>query len=96
MFCSFCQSKKVLARGLCAACYARMRSHGTPERKNVVNVGRCKIDGCKKEAIAVVGDELLRLSEHEVPHDEGTLQNTGVSERDGDDHIVGYNQTTIF
>jgi hypothetical protein len=44
----------------------------------------------EKIAIGVIGDELLRLSQQEVPHDEGTLQNSGVSESDGDDHIVGY------
>ncbi len=38
-----------------------------------------------------VGDELLRLSQKEVPHDEGTLANTGVSEREGDEQVVGYN-----
>ena len=43
-----------------------------------------------REALGVVGDELLRLSAREVPHDKGTLQNTGVSQPDGDDHIVGY------
>lgn len=44
-----------------------------------------------KKARAAVGDELLRLSQKEVPHDEGTLANTGISEEQGDDHIVAYN-----
>jgi hypothetical protein len=44
-----------------------------------------------KKARGVVGDELLRLSQAEVPHDEGTLANTGISEEDGDDQIVAYN-----
>jgi hypothetical protein len=44
-----------------------------------------------KNARAAVGDELLRLSQKEVPHDEGTLANSGVSQEDGRDHVVGYN-----
>ena len=45
-----------------------------------------------REARGVIGDELLRLSIREVPHDKGNLQNSGVSQPEGDDHIVGYNQ----
>lgn len=44
-----------------------------------------------KAARGAVGDELLRLSQKEVPHDEGTLAGTGISEEDGDDQIVAYN-----
>lgn len=36
--------------------------------------------------------ELLRLSQFEVPHDEGSLQNSGVVEEDGNDIVVGYRQ----
>jgi hypothetical protein len=38
----------------------------------------------------MAANELLRLSQMEVPHDEGTLQNSGVVEKVGDDIIVGY------
>lgn len=48
-------------------------------------------EAAAKKARGVVGDELLRLSQAEVPLDEGTLAGTGISEEDGDDHIVAYN-----
>ena len=37
-----------------------------------------------------IGNEIMRLSQAEVPHDKGTLQNSGTVEQDGDDVIVGY------
>lgn len=37
-----------------------------------------------------VANEILRLSQFEVPHDEGTLQNSGTVEREGDTFVVGY------
>lgn len=43
-----------------------------------------------KKALLDVGNELLRLSQKEVPHDEGTLQNSGTVEEDGGDVLVGY------
>ena len=52
MLCSFCNSKKVLARGLCANCYARYRARGTPERQRMVSTGKCSSSGCEKEAHA--------------------------------------------
>lgn len=57
------------------------------------NLGKLDANGKKaaKYARAAVGDELLRLSQKEVPLDEGTLANTGISEEDGDDQIVAYN-----
>lgn len=39
-----------------------------------------------------VGMELLRLSQLEVPHDVGTLQNSGNVETSGRDVIVGYHE----
>ena len=45
----------------------------------------------RRPAVVAVANELLRLSQLEVPHDEGTLQNSGHTERDGDDALVGYN-----
>lgn len=44
----------------------------------------------RKLAQNEAGDELLRLSQAEVPHDVGTLQNSGHTEEDGDDVLVGY------
>ena len=37
-----------------------------------------------------IGNELLRLSQREVPHDKGTLQNSGTVEAVGGDILVGY------
>lgn len=37
-----------------------------------------------------IGNEILRLSQIEVPHDKGTLQNSGTVEEIGDDVVVGY------
>lgn len=37
-----------------------------------------------------VADEVLRLSQFEVPHDEGTLQNSGAVESVGQDAVLGY------
>lgn len=39
-----------------------------------------------------VADEILRLSQFEVPHDTGLLQNSGHTESEGDGAIVGYNK----
>lgn len=39
----------------------------------------------------VIADELLRLSEHEVPKDEGVLEGTGVADRDKQGAFVGFN-----
>ncbi len=37
-----------------------------------------------------IGNEIMRLSQAEVPHDKGSLQNSGTVEESGDDVIVGY------
>lgn len=37
-----------------------------------------------------IGFEILRLSQMEVPHDTGYLQDTGVVEEMGDNVVVGY------
>lgn len=39
-----------------------------------------------------VADEVLRLSQHEVPKDEGVLEGTGVADRDKQGAYVGYNK----
>lgn len=45
-----------------------------------------------KKGAAQIADEILRLSQFEVPHDTGLLQNSGHTEPDGDGQIVGYNK----
>lgn len=47
-------------------------------------------DEGRKVAQQEAGDELLRLSTAEVPHDKGTLQGSGHTEEDGDDILVGF------
>lgn len=49
-----------------------------------------RADDGRKVAQGEAADELLRLSQAEVPHDVGTLQNSGHTEEDGDDILVGY------
>jgi len=44
----------------------------------------------QKKALMEMGDELLRLSSFEVPHDTGFLQSTGTSQSSGQDWEVGY------
>lgn len=52
MSCSACPSEKVFARGLCQACYYRLRRNGTVERKNVRRGKHCLIEGCKEKPFA--------------------------------------------
>lgn len=44
------------------------------------------------KASSSVAEEVLRLSQREVPHDEGLLQNSGQVEPEPGGHIVGYNK----
>lgn len=50
-----------------------------------------ELERAARAARGEVGDALLNLSQKEVPHDIGTLANTGVSQAEGNDHVVGYN-----
>jgi hypothetical protein len=52
MPCSHCAAPKTFARGLCQACYYRLRRNGSVERKNVINSGLCAVEGCEKAAFA--------------------------------------------
>lgn len=68
----------------------------TWDKKDFVNKSR-KLNGRVENkilgAVTAVGDEVLRLSQFEVPHDTGLLQNSGHVENDGNDGaIVGYNK----
>ncbi len=48
------------------------------------------LDGMVDKAAMDVGFEILRLSQIEVPHDEGTLQNSGVVEEVAGDVVISY------
>lgn len=43
-------------------------------------------------ALVKVADEILRLSEREVPHDTGALQNSSSRQQQGDTVVLGYNK----
>ena len=47
-------------------------------------------DNARRFTAMDIGFEILRLSQAEVPHDKGTLQNSGTVEQFGDDVQVGY------
>jgi hypothetical protein len=49
-----------------------------------------KIPAAKQFSALSVGYEILRLSQLEVPHDKGTLQNSGNVEQIDDYVVVGY------
>lgn len=53
---------------------------------------QAKIKEQSKFALGDMADELLRLSQMEVPHDTGQLQNSGHTEASGEDYLVGYNK----
>lgn len=44
----------------------------------------------RTKALEATGFELMRLSQFEVPHNEGTLQDSGTVEIVGDDAVFGY------
>lgn len=46
----------------------------------------------RQQAVHDVASEVLRLSQREVPHDKGGLQNSGFVEDRQDESIVGYNK----
>lgn len=56
-----------------------------PRLNKVVETG--KMDGLRK-----VADEILRLSQKEVPHDTGALQNSGHTVEGRGEYEVGYNK----
>lgn len=47
-------------------------------------------DTQKRFSAMDIGYEIMRLSQQEVPHDKGTLQNSGNVEQIGEDVVVGY------
>ena len=57
-------------------------------------IGRllAKMPGLQHKVTSSISEEILRLSQFEVPHDTGLLQNSGHVEIDGEGYIVGYNK----
>ena len=63
------------------------------DRQVKANIGRLQRSlalGMVEKRVLDIGNEILRLSQREVPHDEGTLQNSGTVEEVNGDVIVGY------
>lgn len=54
--------------------------------KNIAN----QTDKIEQKALMDIGDELLRISTAEVPHDQGILQASGTVQPEGNDVVVGY------
>jgi len=53
MPCSNCGNEKVLARGLCSACYSRLKKRGTLQRARGIAKGRiCEVEGCGQPVAA--------------------------------------------
>lgn len=54
MSCSGCgRDVRIMAGGMCSACYSRQRRRGTLERKNVQNMGRrCSAPDCDRQAFS--------------------------------------------
>lgn len=46
----------------------------------------------RNQGTAKVAEEIMRLSQFEVPHDVGDLQNSGTVVKDKKDYLVGYNR----
>lgn len=49
------------------------------------------LSNVRKESLDMVADFILKQSQDQVPHDKGTLQDSGTKEPDGEDILVGYN-----
>lgn len=62
-----CSSENLFSRGMCQACYYRLRRNGTVARKNVIRAAHCVHEGCVKP---ILGRNLCithyRLSQHEL------------------------------
>lgn len=50
-----------------------------------------RVQDTQIKALGNIADELLRLSQLEVPFKTGHLMQTGNTERDNDEYLVGYN-----
>ncbi len=49
-------------------------------------------DKQSKKGLSDLAEEIMRLSGREVPHDKGSLQNSGQVDEDGDGYVIGYNK----
>ena len=59
--------------------------------KNIPRLNKV-VDDAKRQGLRKIGDEILRLSQREVPHDTGQLQNTGKVEETDAYVEVGYHK----
>lgn len=63
----------------------------TPFVASVTQLGKAAQKSKKYSALSI-GYEIMRLSQEQVPHDIGSLQNSGNVQEIGDDVIVGYHE----
>lgn len=47
-----CTNSNIFARGYCQGCYTRLRRTGSLTRRNVVNRGKCIVEGCDKHSFS--------------------------------------------
>lgn len=59
---------------------------------NIQNIQTSLNTGLIDDNLLKIAHELLRLSQMEVPHDEGTLQNSGTVEAIDGEVVVGYHE----
>lgn len=59
-------------------------------KRNMDKLSR-RVESVKMRALNVVADELLRLSQLEVPFDSGHLLQSGNTEPGNEEYLVGYN-----
>lgn len=57
--------------------------------KGLDKFGKLSEEGMR-DGMEEAGEVWLELSQREVPHDEGTLANSGETHREGDGQVVGY------
>lgn len=62
----------------------------TKRAARMINKISGAVDRHMERAEDEVADTILLLSQAEVPHDKGTLQNTGATDRDSNGAFVGY------
>jgi hypothetical protein len=53
---------------------------------------KARLKAAVLHALGLISDEILRLSQMEVPFVTGELMSSGVSQPNGDEYIVGYNK----
>ncbi len=66
MPCTHCQEEKTIAKGLCRACYYRLKKTGSLEYQRWGKTTTCTVDGCDSRAVAkgLCDKHRIRLKNH--------------------------------